>query len=290
VVTGGASGIGRAIAARLAADALAGQAPQPATEAEAMGRLAGRVAVITGAGSGIGRVSARLFASEGAAVAMFDLNGDGAAETVKEIAAEGGDALGLPVDVSNAGQVTEAVDEVLRAWGRLDILFNNAGVSTLNSILESDEAEWDTTYAVNVKGTFFCAQACAPHLGVNGTGAIVNQASVAGLVGVRNLCAYSASKGAVIALTRSMAVELAPGIRVNAICPGTTVTPMIEGLLLKRGGGDPGAGLAETIAKYPLGRLGQPEDIARVALFFASDDAAFLTGCILPADGGMSMQ
>jgi NAD(P)-dependent dehydrogenase (short-subunit alcohol dehydrogenase family) len=256
-----------------------------------MGKLVGRVAIVTGGGSGIGRASAELFASEGATVAVFDLRADAAEETAAKLVAEGAEAHAFGVDVTDSRQVSDAVDQVVHAWGRLDVLFNNAGIDDGHkSILDANEAEWDRVFAVNVKGTFICSRASAPHLSSSGSGAIVNQASVAGLVGIRNLAAYSAAKGAVISLTRSMAVDLAPRVRVNAICPGTVVTPMIESLLLTRGEGDREAGLAQTVAKYPLGRLGRPEEIARVALFLVSEDSSFLTGCIMPADGGMTVQ
>lgn len=142
-----------------------------------------------------------------------------------------------------------------------------------------------------MKGVFLCSRAAVEYLGAAGGGAIVNQASVVGLIGVRNLAAYTASKGAVIALTRSMAVDLAPlGIRVNVICPGAVLTPMLEELMRERGGGDLDAGLAETLPRYPIGRLGRPDDIARLALFLASEEASFMTGSVVTADGGVSAQ
>jgi NAD(P)-dependent dehydrogenase (short-subunit alcohol dehydrogenase family) len=221
-------------------------------------------------------------------VAAVDLNAEAAKETA---AAVGGEVQGLGADVTDSQQVSEVVDQVVGAWGRLDTLFNCAGLAVQGAFLDADEADYERCFAVNVKGTVLCSRAAVPHLSAGGAGAIVNVASVAGLVGVRNTAAYTASKGAVVSLTRSMAVDLAPlGIRVNAICPGTVFTPMMEPLLLARGKGDREAGLAETVAKYPLGRLGRPEEIAHVALFLGSDDASFVTGSIIAADGGMTTQ
>jgi len=228
------------------------------------GRLGGKVAVVTGAGSGIGRAAATLFAREGAAVAAVDLAGQAAADTTAAIAAE----LGPP-----------------------DVLYNNAGVNSAGSVLDATDDDWDRCFAVNARGTFLCSRAAAWPMAEAGRGSIINQGSVAALVGIANFAAYCAAKGAVVALTRSMSVDLAPrGIRVNAICPGTVYTPLMEPLLRARGQGDVAAGLALTVAKYPIGRLGTPEEIAQVALFLASDDSSFLTGSVVTADGGMTSQ
>jgi len=227
-----------------------------------VGRLDGRVALITGGASGIGAAAARLFAAEGAAVAVLDRDGDGAGRVVETL--DGPKGLALAADVTDRAAVEQATS--LAA------------------------ADWNLCLAVNVTGTLFCTQAALPHLRAAGGGSIVNQSSVAALVGLPGLSAYSAAKGALLALTRSLAAELAPeGIRVNAICAGTVDTPMARPLLEMRGQGDAEAGARVTAERYPIGRIGTPDDIARAALFLASDESSFVTGAVLTADGGMTM-
>jgi NAD(P)-dependent dehydrogenase (short-subunit alcohol dehydrogenase family) len=255
------------------------------------GKLAGKTAVVTGAGSGIGRAAAVLFAREGAAVAVVDLNAEAAKDTAGEIAASGGTALPVVANVADRLQVTSAFEQIRNEYRHVDVLYNNAGVNSAGSVIDATEDDWDRSFAVNAKGTFLCSQAAAPGMVAAGGGSIINQGSVAALAGIANFASYCAAKGAVVALTRSMSVDLAPrGVRVNVICPGTVYTPLMEPMLRARGGGDMAAGLALTVAKYPIGRLGTPEEIAAVALFLASDDSSFMTGSVITADGGMTSQ
>ena len=255
------------------------------------GKLAGKAAVVTGAGSGIGRAAAVLFAREGAAVAVLDLNAEAAKDAAGEITASGGTALPVVANVADRLQVSSAFEQIRNEYHRVDVLYNNAGVNSAGSVIDATEDDWDRSFAVNAKGTFLCSQAATPLMVAAGGGSIINQGSVAALVGIANFASYCAAKGAVVALTRSMSVDLAPrGVRVNVICPGTVYTPLMEPMLRARGGGDMEAGLALTVAKYPIGRLGTPGDIAAVALFLASDDSSFLTGSVITADGGMTSQ
>lgn len=252
-------------------------------------RLEGKVALITGAGSGIGRATAELFAKEGAAVAVVDIDVAAAGETVASIQSTGGTAVALAANVASADEIGRAVDEAADRLGGINVVYNNAGVGSTGSVADATETDWDRCFDVNVKGTFLTSRALIPYL--DGGGSIVNQASVAALVGVAGFAAYCAAKGAVVALTRSMAIDLAPRkIRVNALCPGTVYTPLMEPLMRMRGEGDLEAGLAKTALKYPVGRVGTPGEIAQAALFLASDEASFVTGSIFTVDGGMTAQ
>jgi NAD(P)-dependent dehydrogenase (short-subunit alcohol dehydrogenase family) len=256
-----------------------------------MGRLDGKVAIVTGGASGIGWASAERFAAEGAAVAVVDLDAQGAEEAAAKLTGAGHVAVGLAADVSSAPDVAAAIARTVEVLGRIDVVFNNAGIAVGGSVLTVDEDAWDRCFAVNVKSVLLCSRAAVPHMEAVGGGSIINTASVAGLVAVENAAAYCAAKGAVISLTRNMAIDLAArNIRVNAVCPGTTLTPMVERLVVARGEGDRDKGMAMTVAKYPLGRLGHPEEIAAVAAFLAGDDASFVTGQAFTADGGMTAQ
>ncbi|QCC58172.1 SDR family oxidoreductase [Natrinema thermotolerans] len=249
-------------------------------------RLEGKTAFITGAGSGLGREAAQLFAEEGATIVAADIDHESAAETVARVEDAGRDGTALELDVRDADAVHAAVDEAVSEFG-LDIMLNNAGVSHERSKIEEiDEGERDRVMDVNVKGVWNGCHAVIPHFKEQGSGAIVNTASLAGVIGAPQLGAYSLSKGAVVNFTRTVAAEVGPaGVRANAVCPGVTDTAMPR---QNRTEEEWEATKEEMSRHYPLKRLGEPEDIANAMLFLASDEADWITGQALVVDGGFS--
>ena len=250
-----------------------------------MGSLAGKRALITGGASGIGRATALLFAHEGAAVSVVDLDEAGGQAVAQMIVDEGGQAIFVPCDVSQAADCQRAVQQTVKKLGGLDILLNNAGIIRRASVLETSEEEWDRVMAVNVKSVFLLSKYAIPIMAQAGGGVIINTASGWGLVGGRRAAAYCASKGAVVLLTKAMALDHGQqNIRVNCICPGDTDTPMLRHEARQLGESDERF-LAEA-AQRPLQRIGRPEDIAQAALYLASDASSFVTGTTLVVDGG----
>ncbi len=248
-------------------------------------KLDQRVAVITGAGSGIGRAMALLFAREGARILAADLNESAARETASTIVNGGGVAESVGVEVAQPDAVRAMIEQALSLYGRIDILCNNAGIGSTTDVVECEPDEWDRVMAVNVKSVYLGCKYAIPSMLQQGGGVIINTASVAGMVGIVKRASYCASKGAVIALTRQVAIEyVKQGIRVNCLCPGTVDSPWVERLLAQAD--DPGAARQALEARQPMGRLGTPEEVAAAALYLASDDAAFITGTGLILDGG----
>jgi 3-oxoacyl-[acyl-carrier protein] reductase len=249
-------------------------------------KLENRIALVTGAGSGIGQATARLFAREGAKVAVVDLREDAAKGTAEQIERGGGQALVIRADVSKAADVQAAVNQTLARWSRLDVLYANAGVPQKpTSIEDVDEATFDQIMAVNVKGVFLCAKYAAPVWKRQRSGVLLITGSTSGIRPRPGVQSYSASKGAVHTMAKSLALELAPfGVRVVAIAPVATETPMLPVFMGKTEVDE--EGMTRYRATVPLGRLNQPEDLARAALFLASDDAAMITGSTVEVDGG----
>jgi NAD(P)-dependent dehydrogenase (short-subunit alcohol dehydrogenase family) len=248
-------------------------------------RLAGKVCLITGAGSGIGRATAKTFAAEGAQVAVADIDGSAAAETVGSMAS--GAAAAFTVDVTDPDDCERLAREVMARFERIDVLFNNAGIAGVGKLHETSVELWDRVIAVNVRGVFLVARAVLPAMIEAGRGSIINMSSTIAEIGLADRASYAASKGAVLALTRQMQADYAVhGIRVNALLPGTIHTPFVD-RYLRDSYDDPVAGL-ETLKRRQLtGDLGQPEDVAAAALFLASDESRFVLGSGLFVDGGV---
>jgi NAD(P)-dependent dehydrogenase (short-subunit alcohol dehydrogenase family) len=255
-----------------------------------VGAHEGRVALVTGASSGIGRAVARLLAAEGAVVGVNSADQAGTAEVVREITDAGGRAVALVADVTDASEIEATVRSLVEQFGRLDILVTSAGIQRYGTVTTTDEATWDEVFAVNVKGVFLATRAAMPHLRASGAGAVVVISSVQGLTTQANVVAYTASKGALNAFTRAVAVdEAAHGVRVNAVLPGSVDTPMLRAsaALFTAPGSDPAATMAAWGSSHPLGRVGTPGEIASVASFLASPAASFVTGEEIRVDGGL---
>ena len=249
-------------------------------------RLQGKAAVVTGAGVGIGRATACLFASEGAAVGVLDRDKAAADDTVQTITARGGNAITLESDVTQEQEAIAAVAAVEAAFGGLDVLVNNAGVIGRGTVETTTETEWRRVLDVNLTGVFLMSKAAVPALRRRGGGSIINVSSAAGLAAWYDQAAYDASKGAVVNLTRSMALDLAQDtIRANCLVPAHVITPMSE-TFIADGGDEARAARERTLAAIPLGRFCQPEEIAFGALFLASDESSYATGSCLVLDGG----
>ncbi len=251
------------------------------------GRVAGKIALVTGGGSGIGRAAALAFAREGAKVVISDIAVAGGEETVRMVQAAGGEATFVKADVSKPTAVEALVNKVMETYGRLDCAFNNAGIEgEIRQTAECSEENWDRTLAINLKGVWLCMKYEIPVMLKQGGGAIVNTASVAGLVGFQGLPAYVASKHGVAGLTKTAALEYAKsGIRVNAVCPGVINTPMVERLF----SGQPHWGEAVQ-ALEPVARMGKPEEVAEAVVWLCSDAASFVTGLAMAVDGGLVAQ
>jgi len=248
-------------------------------------QLEGKTALITGGAGGIGGAAAVLFAREGAAVSVVDVNREAGEAVVREISSAGGHAIFECADVTRAADCRRVVERTVKDFGGIHVLFNNAGIIRRASVVEISEEDWDAVMAVNVKSIFFMCREVIPIMAKGRGGSIINTASGWGLAGGARAAAYCASKGAVVLMTKAMAIDHGcRNIRVNSICPGDTDTPMLRSEARQLGETE-GRFLSEA-AKRPLGRMGRPEEIARAALYLASDAASFVTGTALVVDGG----
>ena len=250
-------------------------------------RLKDKVAVITGSGSGIGRASALRFAQEGARVVVADWNPEGGRETVARVCAHSGEAIYVQADVSRDEDIRRVIETAVCTYGGLHILFNNAGIQVFGTLPDTSEADWHKVLDVNLKGIYLACKYAIPQMIRQGGGSIINTSSALGLVGDPDLPAYSATKGAILAMTRSMAqAHGRQGIRVNSICPGDVETPIVVEYFEHQP--DPAEARRRVAAEYALGRIAQPEEVANVALFLASDESSFVTGTYIIVDGGLT--
>lgn len=253
-------------------------------------RLKDKIAVITGAGSGQGRCASLLFAKEGAKIVATDWKPELGDETVEMVKAAGGQAVFVKADVSSSADVQNVIRTAIAIYGRIDVLYNNAGVGfssplSMSDILNTPEDDWDRVIAINLKSMYLCCKYAIPEMIKTGGGSIVNTASIAALIGSESAHAYTASKGGMVALNRALAVEFGPrNIRVNVICPGAIDTPMIAPVV------DPLKKTGQPFMISPIRRLGTPEDIAYCALYLACDESTFVTGATFVVDGGFIAQ
>ncbi len=256
-----------------------------------MFRLDDKTALVTGAGSGIGREIALLFAKQGAHVAVADINDAGAEAVVREIRQADGEAFAVHLDVSDMQSAMAAVALAVETTSSLDILVNNAGIGMVGSLTETEPDDFDRLVAVNVNGVYYCSQAAVRQMLAQSPqgGAIVNIASIAGQVAVARRFAYGTTKGAVISMTQSIAMDyIDRGIRCNCICPGTVESPFVEAYLQKYHAGEVEETRTQLHARQPIGRMGRPDEIAPLALYLASDEAAYVTGSQMTIDGGLT--
>ncbi|MEN9762639.1 MAG: 3-oxoacyl-ACP reductase FabG [Pseudomonadota bacterium] len=245
-------------------------------------RLKDQVAIITGAASGIGLATAGVFVAEGARVVVADLDPARIDAACQQVGAKGGEVMGLRVDVTDRASVDAMIARVLERWQRIDCLVNNAGITKDARLVKMTEAQFDSVIGVNLKGVFNCTQAVAPHMIERGRGVILNASSVVGIYGNFGQTNYAATKSGVIGFTKTWARELGPkGVRSVAVCPGFIATPILDTI--------PEAVMAKMLEKVPLGRLGKPEEIARVYAFLASDDASYINGAVIEVSGGIMM-
>ena len=250
--------------------------------------LNGRVALITGAGSGIGEATALLYAKEGASVVVADISEEAARKTAEEISGRGGQATFVCGDVSEPESAQAMVAGAIAAFGRIDVLFNNAGIGLVGALHETEIDDWDRVIKVHLRGTFLMSKYTIPHMMEQKGGVIINMSSTIAHVGLEKRAAYAAAKGGILSLTRCMAVDYARyNIRVNALCPGTIYTPFVESYL-KRSYSDPAKALEGIKSRQLTGELGTPEDVAHAALYLASDESKFMVGAGLVIDGGVS--
>ncbi|MEJ2558725.1 MAG: glucose 1-dehydrogenase [Anaerolineae bacterium] len=251
-------------------------------------RLENKIAVVTGAGKGIGWGIATVLSKEGAKVVAVDWDEIAGARTAEEIRRSGGDAIFVKCDVSNEDQVKAMVRMAIDKYGRIDVLVNNAGVGVYKPVLEATSQDWDYCLSVNLKGVFLCSKYVIPHMQAVGKGAIVNISSVHAHATVNGVAPYAASKGGITALTRNMAIDYGPAIRVNAIAPGWVLTPLIQSIFDSYDDPDEQQRLVEQ--RQVMKRIGRPEDVGYAAAFLASDEASFITGTQLFVDGGLTAQ
>jgi NAD(P)-dependent dehydrogenase (short-subunit alcohol dehydrogenase family) len=249
-------------------------------------RLRDKVALVTGGARGIGQGIAQRFATEGAKVGLLDVSEAGVNETVEMIRVQGHQVRGVVCDVSDAGQVERAVSDITGALGFVDVLVNNAAVLPSGTLHKTSLEDWDAVFAVNVRGVFLVSRAIIPTMLNRGGGSIINMASATGTRGLPGIAAYSATKGALISLTRAMSTDYAPhGIRVNSVSPGTIDSPMLQDFLARQR--NPGELRKEFDAMHPIGRVGTIDEVASVCVFLASDEASFVTGSNYEVDGGL---